>query len=277
MNSAHGSASGAGWYNSGTSATAGLSTATVSAGAGVRYVFTGWSSDAAGTSFSSSETIAINGPKTATANWKIQYYLDASSNFGTVSPGSDWYDEGSNVTISPTVSSVVSGERYVWNNWTGTGTNSYTGSNVQIVVTMLSPVNEAASWTHQYMLTVQSPYGSPTPTTEWLDAGTSVRAFVETPVADSAITQYACSGWKGTGSIPTSGTANMVEFTLTQPSRITWEWHIQYLVVPVALIIVAPLMVALIVVGLVLKRKRRRMLAGNVLQHSSTSDQSSLS
>ena len=50
---------------------------------GTQYVFTGWSGDASGSS-SPSNPIIMNGPKTATANWKTQYYLTVSSAYGTV-------------------------------------------------------------------------------------------------------------------------------------------------------------------------------------------------
>jgi hypothetical protein len=92
VTSAHGITSGAGWYPAGSMAYAGLSTGTVSGGAGIQYVFTGWSSDASGISFSSSNAITMNAPKTATANWNTQYQVTfAVSGSGSTNPS------GSNV------------------------------------------------------------------------------------------------------------------------------------------------------------------------------------
>jgi uncharacterized repeat protein (TIGR02543 family) len=257
VNSAHGSSSGAGWYNSGTTATAALSSDTISANPGARYVFAGWSGDATGSSPSESDPVIMDGPKTATANWKAQYYLNTSANFGTVSPGSGWYDAGSSVTIIPTAPNVASGERYVWNNWAGTGANSYSGNNTQTTVTMLNPINETASWSHQYTLTVQSKYGSPTPTTGWLDAGTLVNATVDTPLPGSIISQFNCSGWSGTGSVPLSGRTNSVRFTLTQPSTIKWNWDTQYLLLPLAVVIGVPAVLVIAVIFIALKRNKK--------------------
>ena len=74
VSSAYGTAGGAGWYNSGTSATATVTPLTVAGATGTQYVFTGWSGDASGTT-SPSNAITMNGPKTAIANWQTQYYL----------------------------------------------------------------------------------------------------------------------------------------------------------------------------------------------------------
>ena len=200
----------------------------------------------------------MNGPKTASANWKTQYYLNESANFGSVSPSSGWHDAGSNVTISAIAPSAESGEQYVWNNWTGTGSSNYSGTDIQSSLTMNGPVTEAASWTHQYKLTVTSPYGSPAPTSGWFDAGTSIQASVTSPVAGSIVTQFACSGWTGTGSVPASGAANATLFTINQPSSITWNWETQYLPVRLLTIIAIPLVLAGLAVYLLLRRSQKQ-------------------
>jgi hypothetical protein len=259
VSSAYSSTSGAGWYDSGTTANAVLSSGTVSGGTGVQHVFTGWSGDASGTTLASN-AITMTGPKAATANWKTQYYLNQSTNFGSVSPVSGWYDAGSNVTLSATPPTAEAGERFVWNDWTGTGSGSYTGTDAQSSLTMNGPVTESASWTHQYMLTVTSPHGSPTPTTGWFDAGASIRASVASPIEGLFVTQYVCSGWTGSGSVPASGTADTTDFTISQPSSIAWNWETQYLLVPLLTIVVVPVVLAVLLVFLLLRRRKSRGL-----------------
>jgi uncharacterized repeat protein (TIGR02543 family) len=68
----HGTAGGSGWYTAGTNAQATISPLTVDSTADTRYVFAGWSGDAAG-SGSPSNNILVDGPKTATATWTAQY------------------------------------------------------------------------------------------------------------------------------------------------------------------------------------------------------------
>jgi hypothetical protein len=64
----------------------------------------------------------MNGPKTATANWKTQYYLTmATDPPGVDSPSGDgWYDAGDSTTISSDAFvNIVSGSsRYRFNGWT---------------------------------------------------------------------------------------------------------------------------------------------------------------
>jgi uncharacterized repeat protein (TIGR02543 family) len=257
VNSAYSSPTGAGYYDSGTTATPALSNTTISGRTGVRHVFTGWSGDAAGVN-STSEAITMNAPKTATANWKTQYYLTASANFGSVTPDSGWYDAGSNLTIIATAPPAASGERYVWSNWTGTGPKSYTGNNPQASITLNGPTNESASWTHQYMLTVNSAHGLPDPETGWFDAGTPIQASVTSPVKDTIFNEYMCSGWTGTGSVPESGRATTMLFTINQPSTITWIWETTYLLAPLLTVIVVPIVLIILTVYLLRRRRRKR-------------------
>jgi uncharacterized repeat protein (TIGR02543 family) len=254
--SSYGTIGGAGWFDSGSSVSATVSPLTVAGAAGTQYVFIGWSGDAPG-SGSPSNDILMNGPKTATAKWKTQYYLTMAANFGSVSPGSGWHDAGSTVTISATASSAGSGERYVWNGWTGTDLGNYTRADNPASVVMNGSVTDAASWAHQYMLTVTSLYGSPTPISGWFDAGTSIIASVSSPLAGPIATEYICTGWAGTGSIPASGAVTSVIFTIDQPSSITWNWKTQYFL-PQNLLVIIILTALIISITYLMLRKRHK-------------------
>jgi len=90
--SPHGTTVGEGWYDEDETAYATVTPLIVSGPEGVRYVFTHWSGDAAGT-MSPSDPITMNAPKTAIANWKTQYYLTVISPYD-IPGGEGWYDEG---------------------------------------------------------------------------------------------------------------------------------------------------------------------------------------
>jgi subtilisin family serine protease len=254
----YGTTSGAGWYDAGASAVATVSPLTVTETADTQHVFASWSGDASGTA-SPSNAITMNSPKTATANWKTQYHLTVTTNFGSVSPSSGWYDSGSKVDISAATPSTGEGERYIWNGWTGIGTGNYTGTSNSAQITMNSVVTEAASWTQQYMLTVTSPQGMPRPLSGWFDTGTSIKASVESPAAGIIVTEHGCTGWAGTGSVPASGTATSVQFTIDQPSSLTWNWETRYLLVPLIVIItvIVSAVTAVSAAYLVARRRRR--------------------
>lgn len=86
------------------------------------------------------------------------------------------------------------------------------------------------TYTTQYRLTVTSAHDSPNPSvgSHWYNTGASVTASVTSPADEAAGTRYKCTGWTGTGSVPSSGSSTSVTFTITQPSTITWNWIAQY-------------------------------------------------
>jgi hypothetical protein len=138
---------------------------------GFRYIFGYWDVDATSQGIGVNPiTVHMDADHTATAHYTAQYYLTMSTNYGTVTPGNGWYDAGSEVLIDAFSPSPAPGERYVWNGWTGTGDGNHTGADKSASVIMNSPINETASWTLQYYLTVSSPYGVPSGE-GWYDAG----------------------------------------------------------------------------------------------------------
>jgi hypothetical protein len=103
------------------------------AGPGVQDVWTTWSDAGA-----MSHSVAPITDTTYTANFKTQYYLTMNAGTGgSVSPASDWYDSGTNVSISATASNG-----FTFAGWTG----SYSGTNNPASVTMSSPVTQTASF-----------------------------------------------------------------------------------------------------------------------------------
>jgi len=318
VSSPFGTVGGQGWYSSGSTAYATLNTGVVDHGNGTRRVFTSWSGDASGTNYAQSNPIIMDGPKTAIANWKTQYYLSLTTNPpGVTTPsGTGWYDAGTYAAIS-TPEYVPGGSRYRFVSWTtanmteitdpyspsttvlvdepktvtanyvhqyqvtfaqtglgadasgtvvtvngtpltysnlpysiwvdensvivysyeGTVSSTISGKRFALlsVVGPSSPITVTADTTvtgnykTQYYLQVSSAYGSPSPTSGWYDAGSSITASVDSPVSGPTGTRYVCTGWTGTGSVPPSGTGTSVGFTLNAPSSITWNWKTQYL------------------------------------------------
>ena len=91
-------------------------------------------------------------------DWKKQFYIDASSPYGTVE-GSGWYDEGDIVVASinqQTYDLGIAGTRLMFNGWVGDETSS--GVNIQIPLD--GPNVLEGTWKKQYLLTINSEYGS---------------------------------------------------------------------------------------------------------------------
>jgi uncharacterized repeat protein (TIGR02543 family) len=318
VNSAHGTAGPLGgedgWFDAGSSTNAIVTPSTVNGTTGTRYVFTGWSGDASGTGLTSN-TIVMNVPKTATADWATQYYLNVTSTHGTTG-GTGWYDTGTsaNATLSSLTIAGTTGTQYAFTGWSGDasgtdspsndivmtgpmtaianwqtqynitfaqsgvgsdfsgtlvtvngtayGFNGYstwanasdvyifnysplltvsanakqclltvvTGNSSSSSITALDAATINGTYKTQYYLTTTSAYGSPLPANGWYDNGTSINAFVASPISGDSGTQYVCTGWSGTGSALVSGSASATTFMITAPSTVTWNWKTQYLI-----------------------------------------------
>ncbi|MHA2424692.1 MAG: InlB B-repeat-containing protein, partial [Candidatus Thorarchaeota archaeon] len=196
VTSVHGTVSGDGWHDSGTTVYAGLDSGVVSGSTGVQYVFTSWSGDATGTDYAASDNILMNGPKTATAVWKTQYYLTVTSDHGTVS-GDGWHDSGTTLYagLDSGVVSGGTGVQYVFTNWGGDATGTTYAASDSIL--MNSPKTATASWKTQYYLTVQTDYGTPSGE-GWKDAGATANAHLDTgTVAGGTGVQFVYTNWSG--------------------------------------------------------------------------------
>jgi len=204
-------------------------TAVVSTGPDSRGVFATWNDNIT----SNPRTLLVSTALTLEAEYETRYRLIMDANLGTTNPsaGEYWYRAHSTVPISSTTPITTSGERYVWLGWTGTGTGSYNSTDNPASIALDGPVNETATWRHEYYLLADSPNGSSTPTSGWFESGKSINASTTSPVSGSAGTRYVCIGWTGTGSVSSSGTATSVTFTIDKPSSVTWIWKTQYLLV----------------------------------------------
>jgi hypothetical protein len=239
------SPSGAGWYDAGTNATVSTVAFVDIVLGSSRYRFDGWTAanmtEIADPTRSPTD-VAMDYAKTVTADYVVQYVVSSNqsgggSDFtgtivtidgrlynGTSLPYQSWWDNGSSHSFSyqsPLVA-TSSNKQYVWTSTTGLSTLQ----NGSITVTAYGSI--VGNYKTQYYLTVASLYDSPIPSSGWFDSGTSITASVISPATGSSGTQYVCTGWAGTGSVPTSGTTATFNFTITQPSGITWNWKTQY-------------------------------------------------
>jgi hypothetical protein len=92
---------------------------------------------------------------------------------------------------------------------------------------------------------VNSLYGSPSGS-GWYNAGATTTLSASPPVPESIITQHVCTSWTGTGSVPANGTSTSLDFTINQPSSITWNWQSQFISSTVTIIMGVPLLTAII-------------------------------
>jgi len=229
VTSLHGTVGGLGWYNSGATAYATVTPLTVAGPSGTQYVFTVWSGDASG-STSPSNAITMNGPKTATANWKTQYYLTVSSVYGTIG-GQAWYDSGATAyaTVTPLTVAGSAGTQYVFTVWSGDASGSTSPSDS---IVMSAPKTATANWKTQYYLTVDTNPAevlsfnpSAVSGKGWYDSG--VEATVDAVQIVSKVTgqsRYDFRSWTGA----TPGTPNQAKVLMNAPKTATANYQLQY-------------------------------------------------
>lgn len=245
------SPSGGGWYDADTYAAISTDTVRTIRPGQKRCVFREWmTADLTDVTNSTSANtdVLMDSWKTVTANYTTQYnftwnQIGLGSDFvGAVwsldgkdygvedLPVSFWYDTGSVVEFAITPSFIVTPavKQYVFYENAGSMTGgwkphltyitagqyqvSYTGYFTCVYVT-------------QYYLSVASAYGNPTPASGWYNADHSITSWVVSPWREANGTHYECTGWNGTGSVPSSGTETTVTFRLTSKSNIMWNWH----------------------------------------------------
>jgi uncharacterized repeat protein (TIGR02543 family) len=223
---------GAGWYDSGSAAYASLTDGTVSGGAGTRYVFTSWDTDASGTNYAQSNAITMDGPKTATAGWKTQYYLTVeTSPPGVNGPtGEGWYDAGvtAHVSTDQYVDIVSGSSRYRFDSWIGAS-----GTFSDATVTMDSAKTATANYVTQYYVTfaqsgVATDFTGTVMTvggtdytrdghSDWYDNGASITFSFDSPLVVTAnVKQYVLTGTSDASPLTVSGSATVTGTYKTQ-------------------------------------------------------------
>jgi uncharacterized repeat protein (TIGR02543 family) len=216
LQSNHGNPQGGGWYNE--NADANFSVSSPDINGTTRYIFTQWTGDYTGTS--PSGTVNMNMPKTITAEWETQYFLNLDNGgYGTVS-GGGWYTKGSDASfyITPTGVPIGPGIQQSFNGWTGTGNGAYTGPNAIATVKMNNPIEETAVWKEQYYLsiTLNPTWGGTTQPASpgaWLDPD-SLTTLLAIP---NTAQNYKFSQWSG----DVTGSANPVTITMNTPKSVT--------------------------------------------------------
>lgn len=124
-------------------------------GPGARAVFVGWTGSGRGayTGTSQSQQLFMSSNITEIANWQVEYFLNASSQYGTTS-GSGWYKNGATAAYGITNTSFVkSGKLFRFSGWSN-GNANYTG-----VQRMADSANITADWQYRQVLVGTDAYG----------------------------------------------------------------------------------------------------------------------
>jgi hypothetical protein len=225
------SASGQGWYDSGSAAHANVKDGEVDEGQGTRQVFAGWTRDASGTTLTSND-IMMSGPKTAVATWKTQFYLTVASDPPNVTGlnGSGWYDTGSQASFSAAaIISAADNTRLEFDHWGG----DYSGQSPTGTILMDRPKTVRASYFAQYLLVVQyDPVSISSEYNEshagWYTANSNVQLGpAPSTINLSPVERLRFLGWVDNGAPSPSPSYTVL---MDQPRTITLSYITQYYV-----------------------------------------------
>jgi hypothetical protein len=147
VSSQYGIVSGNGWADKDSNVTVTLNSNIIGVAAGKRAVLSGWSTGQKQNNI----TVNVYGPLTVTADWTLQYLVNATTAYGSVA-GDGWYTTNATATISPTVltANATPQQRIEFERWSD-GVNQSTR---QIKVT--APVFISAVYAKQYFVTLES-------------------------------------------------------------------------------------------------------------------------
>lgn len=266
--SPYGKTGGEGWYNAGTTAYATLDAGIVDHEDGTIRVFTNWSGDASGTNYTKSDPILMDRPKTASANWKVQYEvtftctgLDSSSLGGVLNvnnnpktfgelPFTLWVDPGSVITYSyGNASSSVTGKRFILTSVTGPTSP----------ITVMNPLTVTGNYKIQYYLTVKTdPSGITSISGEgWYDQ------FENVTLSASPFGEYNFRNWDIDG-VSQGANVKVILVQMESPHVATAHYSLQvggwyipewfYWLLLVLLLIVLPI---ILLIALLYRRRRK--------------------
>lgn len=202
------------WYDDG-------SRVTITATADSNHHFTGWVGDTAG--------CAVNGPiievpmnraRSIHAEFAVDVYTVRFNvgEYGTITSGNAVQDVShGGSAVEPQVEEDVGWSLIGWDT---------------VFTNVTAPLTIHARYASTLRtLEVSSAHGSPDPAAglhTYPLAGENLTCSVPGVVGGVA-TQYVCTGWAGSGSVPPAGTDTHVSFAITNNSTITWQWQTNYL------------------------------------------------
>jgi uncharacterized repeat protein (TIGR02543 family) len=136
----YGSASGSGWYANGSFGVVSVNASIVPVSGTEREAFDAWTGDASGSSAVLSNPVPMDGPKTATATWHVEYLVRVDSTIPIEAGG--WFAKGTQATLTAPQEVTYNGQTYRFAGWTGDATSTST----QVSVTVNGPLVVHANW-----------------------------------------------------------------------------------------------------------------------------------
>ena len=251
---------GGGAYYQGSTATFSVSQATIQVSPDTRYAFTQWSGDYSGVGTSGS--ITMNGAKTVTAVYQLQYHLSVSVQPSTIPApsGEGWYNanDTANLSAPAPIIPVNTGTQFAFNGWQVDGGSPQSG---ELSVKMNAPHSVTAQYQLQYYLKITTNQGVPSGE-GWYNAGSYANVTVSNPVSSSYGVSINFNGWQGDIQSSTQSTSILMD----RPKTIAATWTTDSTVLNLTILcgIIAAFAVGIFLGFLIVKRKQASNLSARL-------------
>ncbi len=152
-----------------------------------------------------------------------------------------WNTDGSTSTFASASFTLVGTE--LWRAWIpaqpfGTEVRYWISATTSNGIVMRNPTNAPAALNHfrvappRGFIVSGSPddYGTVVPAYGLYvhPSGVTLTADASPTSVPDGLARWRCSGWRGMGSVPASGTSNALAFTIDRASALEWQWTRQY-------------------------------------------------
>ncbi len=218
--SSYGNVTGGGYYVAYSSVPI-SATQYVAIGNGTREEFVGWKGSGTGsyTGNDSGVYIRMNGNITETAVWQRQYYLNATTEYGSIN-GTGWYDANTtaHVSVPSNFVPIGAGRRAEFTGWnSGALTNSTS-------IFMARPREIGATWERQYYLSLATPYGNATGSGWYVENATATASVTNTTIPTGKGGRIAFARWSN------GAPERSISVRMSAPLNLTAIFMQQYLV-----------------------------------------------
>lgn len=207
--------SASGWYSADEAITL-RTTRTYSKSATERSKFMNWIVEGPSTFTTQDTVLTVNltMPASIQMATEDQFFIEVQTLYGQA-VGQGWYTENTtaSVSLSGTLIEQESGHRYRFTGWTGQGAFAYSGKDSAFTLIATEPMVQIAHWQEQYLIEIQSAYGSPTGA-GWLDVGTECTVMIDSLIAVNETHRYRFNGW----AIDGNNTIDNCQFAITVDS-----------------------------------------------------------
>ena len=189
---------------------------------GTRRVCTGWTGTGSvpAMGIGTNVSFRIEEDSTLSWNWRTDHWIDVAVSGGTADFASQWIEAGTQVAV--TVVPVT----HLYKIAFAGDTNGVSLAGTTLTILADGPREIAVTVEEvKVSLAVESEWGVPSPTNgvHSLSWGTEIKANASEPEPADGF-RCVCTGWSGTGSVPSNGTDTNVAFRIEENSSVVWNW-----------------------------------------------------